>query len=356
MEKLRIHTEPIKEEDYAYFVLGGDIGGTHTNLAVAGVRERKPVLLYSMHFESPELSSLTVAIEETLAYARQNYGIRIDKGCFGVAGPVSNCSSSQFTNVPLEVDAGRISAETGLGEVFLINDFQALGYGINFLKPEDVVRVKPGTARPRETRALIGAGTGLGKSILVHDEDRGYIPIPSEGGQGDFPVQNRFELELVEFIREYQGIERVSYEEMLAGRGIEHIYWFLKASGKFKESVYTAEIDRATDRAPLISKYRERDGLCREVFRLYAGFYGRCCKNFVLDSLATGGLYIAGGIASNNPDIFTTDEFITEFQAVEMPEQRKILEAVPVYVIINYDVSLYGACYAAMVGKEYVCY
>lgn len=100
----------------------------------------------------------------------------------------------------------------------------------------------------------------------------------------------------------------------------------------------------------LISNYRLVDPLCKETFRLFTRFYGRCAKNFALATLAMGGLYIAGGIASKNKEIFSAPDFFEEFENAS--QRRDVLKEIPIYVILNYDVSLYGACFAAMCHSQ----
>lgn len=258
-----------------------------------------------------------------------------------------------MTNVKWNVRTDELVNETSLYSAYIINDFQTIGYGINLLNPKNKndiipVRVKPEKVDITATKAIIGAGTGLGKSILVYDEHfHAYVPIPSEGGHGDFPVYDSFEQELVNFVKNLRNITQpITYEELLSGRGLESIYMFLRHLKKFEASQFTREIDGSINKTVLISRYKEQDETCAEVFRLFARFYGRCAKNFVLDALATGGLYIAGGIASKNIEIFSTKEFLNEFENAY--RKNDILEQVPIYVIVNYDVSLYGACFAAM--------
>jgi len=229
-----------------------------------------------------------------------------------------------------------------LEEFWITNDFQIIGWGIASLGEADLFCAKAGEPGFGETRAVIGAGTGLGKAILSFDGKR-YVPLPSEGGHSDFPIRDRLELDLAEYIR--GGRETpASYEDFLSGRGIEGIYEFLRETRG--ETDLTSEIEEAGDKAAEISEHRKIDPLCQETFRIYAKFYGRCAKNFVLETLATGGLYIAGGIAAKNREIFVSPEFQAEFLNAE--KQQHILERTPVYVIANYDVSTIGACNAAV--------
>jgi len=89
-----------------------------------------------------------------------------------------------------------------------------------------------------------------------------------------------------------------------------------------------------------------QDEACRETYRLFTKFYARCAKNFALDILAEGGLYIYGGIAVKNKEIFTSKDFVNEFE--KSHRRVEIIKKIPINLIINYDLGLYGACYAAI--------
>jgi len=357
--KLKFHKTNILSSDFSSYVLGVDIGGTNTNFGIAGIKDNKPFLLFSLQFKSQELSSLIPAIFETLDYAKNEHNIEISDACIGAAGAVSPANDyADLTNVKWDVDAREILDKTPLQTTFIINDFQAIGYGVNLLDSsnnKDIFPVKKGSENDGssfETQAIIGAGTGLGKSILSYDTRfQAYIPIPSEGGHGDFPAQNDFEITFLDFIKEKRKIYApVSYEDLLSGNGIEMIYTFLRQSKAPRSSQFTNEIDQADEKPVLISKYKDIDETCKKTFQLFSMFYGRCAKNFVLDTLAKGGLYIAGGIASKNKEIFSWPEFRTEFENTY--KRTDILRNTPVYVIVNYDVSLYGACFAAMYNRH----
>jgi glucokinase len=339
--------------DFSNFVLGVDTGGTNTNLGVAGIKETSLELLFSLKFKTKELDSLIPAVNQTLTYVKDNFNIIIQNTCIGAAGVVSSDQDYvKLTNADWDLNTNELIEKTALYSAFIINDFEAIGYGINLLDDKNTKDVFSVRSVDKEnigkTKAILGAGTGLGKSILVYNQQsKTYIPIPCEGGHVDFPVHNNYELGLINFIKEFRNISQpITYEELLSGRGLESIYMFLKQSGKFEESQYSNEIINSIDKAELISKYKEVDDQCTETFRLFSKFYGRCAKNFVLDSLATGGLYIAGGIASKNKEIFSSDIFISEFENAY--RYSRYLKETPIYVILDYDISLKGACFAAM--------
>lgn len=345
-------TKELQSQDFSSYVLGIDIGGTNTNIGIAGVKNNKPILQFSLNYKSTNLTSLIPAIKNTISYAKNNFDINVDFACIGAAGVVSKDKNYvKLTNLNLDISSTELIRDTSLKSVYILNDFQTIGYGLNFLDTKngkDIINIKPGKEYNNSVKAIIGAGTGLGKCILIYDKNyNAYVPYPSEGGHSDFPVYTEQEMNLVNFIKKLRGItDFLSYEELLSGRGIEGIYLFLRNEKEFKKSEYTDEIDNSNNKIHLISKYKLIDETCNEVFRLFAKFFARCAKNFVLDSLAIGGLYIAGGIALKHRDIFENNDFIYEF--VNGYQRKDLLKSVPINIINNYDVSLYGACYAAI--------
>lgn len=340
--------------DYGDFVLGVDIGGTNTNIAVAGLEKNTPFLLFSHHFKTEEIDSIIPAIQHVLRYTKENYDIEINNCCIGAAGVVSSLNDyAELTNVSWNVDANEIIKNTALNNIKIINDFQIIGFGINYLNLNNnndiyiVRKQKNENLNQKFTKAIVGAGTGLGKSILVYNElFNTYIPLHSEGGHADFSIQNKLEFELVDFTKKLRKIKQpLTYEELISGRGLESIYLFLRQKNINKSS-YTEEIDKSDDKPQLISKYKSLDKTCKETFKLFTLFYARCLKNFALETMAVGGIYIAGGIALKNKEIFNTPAFISEFENTY--RRNDLLKKIPIYVIMNYDVSLYGACYAAI--------
>jgi glucokinase len=355
---IRTFKDVLSEKEFESFVMGGDVGGTNTNIGIAGIKELKPVILFSLDFKSQELNSLIPAINKTIAYVDKKYNLKIDSACFGVAGiAYPKQDFIELTNVDWNISKKNIIDKTQLGNVAIINDFQAVGYGFNLLDHNnnlDIYKIRKETGQEPvfSNKAILGAGTGLGKSILIYDKHSNiFIPNPSEGGHEDFPAQNDFEIDLLDFIKELRCISHpIVYEELLSGRGIESIYLYLKKIKKFDPSKYTEEIDNSNDKIKLISKYRKIEATCKETFKLFTRYYARCAKNFVLDTMAVGGLYIAGGIAEKNKEIFKSSEFLNGFENAY--RRSDLLKNIPIYIIVNYDVSLFGACLAAMYHFE----
>ena len=321
-------------KSYKEFILAGDVGGTNTNLGVFGVKSN-PELLFSFHFKSKELKGLHEAVSYVLGYCMLNHGIGINKACFGVAGPVSTKGDFvHITNLKWNVKKNELLKKSRLKKILLINDFAAIGYSVNILSKKDIATIKKAQKVSKASVSVIGAGTGLGKTTLIYSEQlKFYVPLASEGGHLDFSAQNQEELDLVNFVKKYKKVQNVTYENLLSGPGLASIYSFLK---KGKTQPLTPE---------LISKYRKTDRTCKAAFEIFKLIYARFAKCAAIDSLAFGGVYIAGGIAMKNKDIFDK-KFIRMF--METHKLRHVLGKIPIYLILNYDSGMIGAAFAAM--------
>jgi glucokinase len=363
--KEQIYFDKFSAKDYEYFVLGVDIGGTNTNIAVCGVQDRKPVLIFSQHFHTTQLSNLTEAINETLKHAKERFNIEIEKSCIAGPGPVSADHSflRVFVKATWDIKAEDILKNTMLKSTFIINDFDAIGFGINLLdknNEKDVVAIlHPNNYQPKGVEqgmiGVIGAGTGLGKNILVYDAHLdAYVPHPSEGGHSDFPATDEFETKMVNYVRKLLNVEEnLPCEQLCSGPGTTNIYKYLRHLRKYPDTQITNEIDNAKeeDIPVLISKYENRDKICKETMKIFVRNYAKISKNFCLDILATGGLYIAGGIAAKHVHLFKEPEFMQVFESVF--QYSSILKEIPVFVITNYNVSLLGSSFAAINLDKY---
>ncbi len=341
----------IETNQYSSFVLGADVGGTRTNIAVAGINDKQPTLLFSLDFQTKKLSSLHLALQQTLQFAEKKYNIQIDKGCIGAAGIVSaDHQYVSLTNASWDIDTRELIQDTTMESLFILNDFQVLGYGLNTVDVTDENQVicinKPKIENEKKTRVLLGAGTGLGKSILRYDQQYDiYHASESEGGHVDIPVFNDDELAVINEIRQRNHPHiPVCYEDVLSGDGIVDMYRYLRSTHRFLENQYSQQIDSVEEKAELISKYRAKDDCCRETFRLFQRFFARCAKNLALEALA-GGVFIAGGIAQKNSDVIKSAEFHHEF--LKNYKRKEFLQQIPVYLLTDYYLSLKGACFVA---------
>lgn len=334
------------------FVLVGDIGGTNTTLAVLREHNKKAELLVSFHYQSQEITNFTLVVKEVLEHIHKKYSLGVSRACFAAAGLVSpDRLRCNLTNVNWGVNATEIQKKTDLPVVILINDFEAIGYGIGTVGKKSISTVKKGVARPKKPKVILGAGTGLGKSIMLWNSQlKRYRPLPSEGGHADAVIENKKELQLAEFIKKRNKCEKVEWEHLLSGRGIQNIYHFLLKNKTYTNTKYTHKIRKSRYDPALIAQYHHNDKRCKDTMGIFVRLYARCAKNFALETLALGGVYLAGGIAAGNLELFKHQTFKNEFCL--SGTQAALLANIPVYVITDYKISLYGTAVAIQLHKK----
>lgn len=323
-------------------ILAADIGGTNSNFGIFRYHKDNLELLFSMHFKSKTIEKFTDVVVDLLAYVQQEYGIWIKHSCFAGAGIVSEQRDlCMLTNLNLTIDASEILNTTELECATIANDFEIIGYGLDLIGPNSLVKIKDGTTRRTGARAILGAGTGLGKCILHWHESQGRsLPMASEGGHADFAAQNQLELDLITFITTTeQRTHTISWEDVLSGNGIKRMYQFFKSRNGTDKANHALE--KTGPHPDEIFASRNLDTHAHHTFELYTKIYARCAKNLALDALALAGVYIAGGIAAKNLELFEQEAFVEEFLNCE--KHAGMLASIPVYVITDYNVSLYGA-------------
>lgn len=320
-------------------VLVADIGGTNADIAIAEIGDGIEIL-HRDERSTDGYSDFHSLVEDYCSRVEDQHGAEIEKACFAVAGPVKD-GSVEMPHSNILVDSDELEEETGLDHVLVINDFDAIGYAVNTLEDSDVKVLQEGEADEGEAMAVVGAGTGLGKDILVYDSHvDAYIPSSSEGGHADLPVVGREESKMARFLEDELDLESpVQWEHVLSGPGLENIYSFLRQEkyGGAEAGLSAEEIARLGNECS------------EEAFEWFIRFYGRCAKNFALDVYATGGVYIAGGIAAGNPEKF--DERFLEAFKNSSGQFQSLLEQVPVRLVTNYYVSLKGAAKALEVEE-----
>lgn len=333
------------KKKFQKYVIGADIGGTNTNIGFFGVSGRDIVLLRSYHYKTQELKNIEEAVNDASIRALE-HGIKTKSACFAVAGPLDpERQEAKMTNAKIKIIAKSILKNTKLESVLLINDFEAIGYGINILETKDFAKINKVQEADKGQKAVLGAGTDLGKVILFYDKNfKAYIPISSEGGHADIVALNKEELELVNYVAKLRNSKNPRWGHILSGKGIEHVYYYLR--NKYSETKYSREIDASEHKAALISKYKNQDELCKETFRIFKKVYARAARNFALETLAFSGVYIAGGIAAKNQDIFDK-EFLEEFERIDYLRGK-----FPVFLIKNYNIGMAGAAYSCLIRKD----
>jgi glucokinase len=316
-------------------ILAGDIGGTNTRLGLVEATGEKLRIVAEETFPSRERTSLEAAVSEFLSL----HPCDLTSASIGIAGPVRN-GRCEATNLPWVVDAKTVAKRLHLKRVGLINDLEANAYGIAVLESRDFVILNRGARNAKGNMAIISAGTGLGEAGMYWDGAL-HRPFASEGGHADFAPRNHLEMELLGHLLDRH--RRVSYERLVSGPGLANVYQFLRNTGKGEEPDWLAEQLRHGDPAPLISQYalEGRSPLCLQALELFVSLYGAEAGNLALKLLATGGVYLGGGIAPKIISKLKEPEFMNAFTA--KGRMRPLLQDIPVRVIMNPKTALLGA-------------
>jgi glucokinase len=321
-------------------LLAGDVGATKTELAIFVPDRGSRAPLVQQRFHSADYAGLEAIARELLGQVRGQAGITVTDACFDVPGPVVD-GRARLTNLPWLLDERELATALGLESVHLLNDLFAVATAVPLLTPDDLHTLNVGTPRADGVVAVIAPGTGLGEAFLTREgtESRAH---PSEGGHSDFAPNTELEVELPRYLRERLG--HVSVERVCSGLGIPNIYDFLCDRGYGTESSeLAARLATAGDRTPLIIDAalspNARDGLCAAALDLFVSILGAEASNLALKTLATGGVYLGGGILPRILPLLDDGRFIAAFQA--KGRFASFLAQVPVHVIVG-DAALIG--------------
>jgi len=322
-------------------ILAGDVGGTKTNLALYR-REAGGLLRSRMAtYRSGEHAGLDPILRDFVGG-----GDAVERACIGVAGPVES-GRCRLTNLDWEVDEASLRRTLGVREAYLINDLQATASSLPFLQKADRAVIQEGEADPQGTMAVLAAGTGLGEGFLV-GSGAGYIPLASEGGHVDFAPRDEREMRLHAFLRAKHG--RVSVERVLSGPGLHDVYRFLReAEGMSEEPHIAAEVAGGGPQHAIVRHgLAGGTGACAEALRIFCSLYGAEAGNLALQYLATGGVYLGGGIAPAILPALRRGQFLSAFR--DKGRMGTLLSRVPVVVILDPTAPLLGAASFAATG------
>ncbi len=320
------------------YILAGDVGGTKTNVAICiQQKHEKKTCIAEERYLNCEYNGIEPIVRRFL-HDHDTYNIT--RACFGVAGTVHK-GACMMPNLGWKVEETSLADTTSLQQVTLINDLAATAYGISQLSADDVVTLNAGSVDTDGNIALIAAGTGLGEAILFKTE-HGLHVSATEGGHASFAPENDNEADLWRYLASKFG--HVSVERLVSGSGLYHIYTFLRDSGRYSETEpIQSEIATATDASASIAAHAKcKDSLlCEAALRYFVSIYGAEAGNLALKTLASGGLYVGGGIAPKIADALSDGLFITAFQ--NKGRFKQLLADIPVNIILEPKTALLGA-------------
>ncbi len=319
-------------------LLAGDIGGTKTRLAIYSPEAGPRTPLVEATFPSGRYPSLEALVSDFLAQV----DLKPKRASFGVAGPVV-AGQATITNLPWVMSETQLQTALDLAPVRLLNDLAAIAQAVPWLESDDLYTLNEGQADPGGAIAVIAPGTGLGEGFLTWDGSR-YRAHASEGGHTDFAPTNSLEVDLLRYLLDR--LEHVSYERVCSGRGLPNIYAFLKDSGYAEEPAWLAEqLAAADDPNPVIVNAALARGqqceLCVATLETFVSILGTEAGNMALNVLATGGVYLGGGIPPRILSALEGGRFMEAFR--DKGRMSDLMARIPVHVILNPKVALLGA-------------
>jgi glucokinase len=320
-------------------VLAGDVGGTNARLATVELDRRSARIVRQSKFPSAVYPGLAPIVRQ---FCEEEVNCP-EQACFGVACPVvgDDCTAP---NLPWTINARELAAEIGNPRTAIIKDSVAVGYGIELLSLPDLETLQEGSPVSQGPIALIGAGTGLGQGFLIWQGDR-YRVLPSEGGHADYGPRGELQSGLLHFLGRQFG--RVSWERLLSGAGIVNTYQYLVASAVAPEQAAVRGEMEKEDPASVVTRHglAGTDCLSAKALDLFCEILGAQAGNLALTVVATGGVYLAGGIAPRIVDRLKSGPFLTAFR--DKGRMSDLLSRIPVHVVMNPNVGLVGAAAVA---------
>jgi len=319
-------------------LLAGDIGGTKTGLAIIDPVRGLFDPVATAALPSNSFDSLETLVQ---AFIAEN-PFTVEYASFGVAGPVV-AGKAAITNLPWVIEADSLRRALRVKEVRLLNDLESIGFGIPALRPEDIVTLNAGSPVEHGAIAVIAPGTGLGEGYVTFDGQY-YRAHPSEGGHVDFAPANDLQIDLLRFLQ--RRLNHVSYEWVCSGMGIPYVYRFLRDGMGYDEPDWLAEkLASVQDKTPVISRAAfemdEPPPICVKTMELFIEILGAEAGNLALKVLATGGVYLAGGIPPRILEPIRHGGFMEAF--LKKGRFSQLLSHFPVRVVMNPQTALIGA-------------
>jgi len=338
--------------------LAGDIGGTKTELAFFQKKNDVFFCVARKRFLNSSYKNAEAVMGEFLKGVGS--GLEIEAVALGVAAPVKD-NRARLTNLGWRVDGRKIGGKFSFKTCVLLNDLEATAMGILELRKKDFFCLRKGRptrsssasggGRPEGNAAIIAPGTGLGEAALLNIKGE-FFPMTSEGGHVDFAPKTKIEAELLFYLLAKYG--HVSYERVVSGPGIKEIYDFLTRGKKTPERIKKRFL--AEDPSSVIANEAEKKGgdkACLKALSLFVSVLGAEAGNMALKYLASGGVYLAGGIPPKIIKALKKKEFLESFR--DKGRFREYLSLIPVYVVLNDATALLGAArFASMMIKRQV--
>jgi glucokinase len=302
-------------------ILIADIGGTTSRAAFAslGGRPQGIVTIANDSVDGPE---------GVLARALDGMTQRPRAAVLALAAPVSG-EEIALTNRDWCVRLPDLSKRFGLSTIHALNDFEALAWALPSLQRSDLQPIGELHDFPAGVKLVVGPGTGLGVAALVptgQGSGGGFHVIASEAGHSSFGPA--YPDEDIIFHRLAEKGAPLSAEAVLSGSGLAALHAAMHPDTLKVKSEMIVRQARAGDRA------------ARATVAMFVRLLGRFTGDMALTFRATGGVYIAGGVATGLGPLFDTRLFRAAFE--RHPPYEAMLKAIPSALITCEEPGLIG--------------
>ena len=320
-------------------ILSADIGGTTSRLKITNFSGSSFLMaetIKSNSYDNDQYNSFYEVLEEFLAKEQ----LRISAVCLGVAGAVVD-DQVKLTNRNWHITVKELRRYFDGAKIKLINDFVAIGYGLEFLGNESLITLQAGVVEDLGLKAYLGAGTGLGMGFCCTNQLKQLV-YSSEGGHASFAPTSREQMELLEFlVGKYQ---QVSIERLLSGNGLVDLYYFMASKSTVFNDSYNLEVCYNLSAEVVNNMAISGEDHCAiRAVELFVEIYGSVAGNLALTLLPFGGLYLVGGVTNRLKSMIVEKSslFLTSFLSKE--KSTCLLKSIPVYLVVDTEVGLNGA-------------
>jgi glucokinase len=321
--------------------LVADVGGTNVRFALVDLDQPRRVALQAPRkLVSRAYSSILDAAKAYLSSVKAD--APLSAAVFAVAGPVHD-EEIRLTNLQWRFTASDLQAGLDVGQVHLLNDYEAIAFAVPSLGSEDLLDIgavspKVQKAEDRQVIAIVGPGTGLGVAGYVR-APQGVFPLVTEGGHADFAPCDDVEIEILNFLR--RRYAHVSAERVLSGSGLVNLHEALSAiEGVAYDPRSSHEITDAAQKDP--------GSLSARAVGRFCAIMGSVCGNVALTMGARDGVLIAGGILPAMSDTFAASAFRARFEAKGRFDGY--MKDIPTRLIVQQYAGLLGAA-AVLVSR-----
>ncbi|MCI5162333.1 MAG: glucokinase [Candidatus Electrothrix sp. AX5] len=271
-----------------------------------------------------------------------------------------------MTNLDWDLDGSALAAQFGMEEVLLVNDLVATTAGAVLLPKDSLITLNQGRPEIGGNIGVLAVGTGLGQSFAVPllDElgNNQFQPFPTEGGHVSFAPRNQEQIELLQLLltRSERQTPHVSVEQVCSGMALPDLYAFQLTRCPEPEWMRKKRLATTPDAlSPLIvaSANAALTGItgglpCKpavQAVQLLFDILAAEAANMSLKVLATGGIYLGGGMLPRVLAHIDQGRFMEIFcRGV----YRDMLANIQVHIITNPKTALIGARQLAMKIKK----